>query len=132
MTGSSRATKARQLGDNPPRLVLGEQLGRRSPAGLILGAVFHDKAGVQFLDRPGRREATLRSLRQARHSLKLEDQPQRGHRIVDVATAGRMVQPIRNAPGALLAAFGRQMAEQGANVAQRSQRRDGRDLERSR
>jgi hypothetical protein len=43
-----------------------------------------------------------------------------------------MVQPIRNAPGALLAAFGRQMAEQGANVAQRSQRRDGRDLERSR
>ena len=85
MTGSSRATKARQLGDNPPRLVLGEQLGRRSPAGLILGAVFHDKAGVQFLDRPGRREATLRSLRQARHSLKLEDQPQRGHRIEENA-----------------------------------------------
>jgi len=51
---------------NPPRLVFGEQLGRRSPAGLILeidirkllaGAVPHHKASVQFFDGPRRREA---------------------------------------------------------------------------
>jgi hypothetical protein len=40
-----------------------------------------------------------------------------------------MVQPIGDmAPGTLLAALGRQTAKQGANVAQRSQRCDGRDL----
>ena len=40
-----------------------------------------------------------------------------------------MVQPIGDvAPCALLAAFGRQIAEQGANVAKRAQRSDGRIL----
>jgi hypothetical protein len=45
----------RRVGRNPPRLVFREQLGRRSPAGLILeidnsqlfaGIVFDDKAGL--------------------------------------------------------------------------------------
>jgi hypothetical protein len=59
----------RQLGDvrrDPPRLIAGQQLRRRSPAGLILeidvgerlaGVVLHDEAGVRFLDDPrgGRR-----------------------------------------------------------------------------
>jgi hypothetical protein len=66
-------SKSRQLGDtrrDPPRLVLGEHLRRRSPTGLFLKidigelltvAVLHDEAGiVVFLDRPGRREATGR------------------------------------------------------------------------
>jgi len=44
----------RRVGRNPPRLVFGEQFGRRAPAGLILeidigqllpGVVSHDKAG---------------------------------------------------------------------------------------
>ena len=47
-------------------LVLREQLGRRSPAGLIFEidigkllavVVARDQARLQFLDRPGRREA---------------------------------------------------------------------------
>jgi hypothetical protein len=51
---------------DPPRLVFCQQLGRGSPARLLLkvdigqllaAAVLHDKAGFQFLDRPGRREA---------------------------------------------------------------------------
>jgi hypothetical protein len=62
---------------------------------------------------------------QARHPLELQHQPQRGHCIINVAAARGLIQPIGNmTPGALLAAIGRQMAEQGANVAQRSQRRD--------
>jgi hypothetical protein len=45
----------RHVGRNPPRLVFGEQFGRRAPAGLILeidigqllpGVVGHDKAGT--------------------------------------------------------------------------------------
>jgi hypothetical protein len=52
-------------GRNPPRLVLCEQLGRRSTAGLILetdtceplhATIAHNRAGVLFLDRPRRRE----------------------------------------------------------------------------
>jgi hypothetical protein len=51
---------------DPSRLVLAKQLGRRSPARLILeinvsellpAVVAHDKAGIQFLDGPGRPEA---------------------------------------------------------------------------
>jgi hypothetical protein len=63
------AQQLRQLGDihsNPSRLILAEQLGCGSSARLIfvidIGellavVVTHDKAGVQFLDRPRRREA---------------------------------------------------------------------------
>jgi hypothetical protein len=59
----------RQLGDvrrDPPRLILSEQLGGRSAAGLLFeiderqflpGAILHYEAGFQFIDRPGRREA---------------------------------------------------------------------------
>jgi len=71
-TGQSRSL--RQFSNfhrDPPRLVFGEQLGRRSPAWLIpawliLGTdigklpaavIAHDIAGVQFLDGPRRREA---------------------------------------------------------------------------
>jgi hypothetical protein len=62
--------KLRQLGDvrcNPSRLIFAEQLCRRAPPRLFLEididkllavVVAHDKAGVQFFDRPGRREAT--------------------------------------------------------------------------
>ena len=42
-------------------------------------------------------------LRQARHPLKLQHQPQRGHSIIDVAAAGGLTQPIGDmTPGALL------------------------------
>jgi len=52
------------------------------------------------------------SLRQARHPLELQDQPQGYHRIIDVTAASGVVQPIGNmAPGALLAAAGRQILE---------------------
>ena len=69
------------------------------------------------------------SLRQTRHPFELQHQPQRGHCIIDVAAAGSMLQPIGDmTPSVLLAAFGRQIAEQGANVAKCSQRRDGREL----
>jgi hypothetical protein len=56
----------RNIRRNPPRLVFGEQLGRLSSARLILEinigkllavVVAHDKAGLQFFDGPGRREA---------------------------------------------------------------------------
>ena len=68
-------------------------------------------------------------MRQTGHPLKLQDEPQRRYRIIDVATPSGLIQPIGNVtPCALLAAGGRQIAEQGANVAQRAQRRDGRDL----
>jgi hypothetical protein len=52
---------------DPSRLVLAKQLGRRSPARLVLeinvsellpAVVAHDKAGIQFLDGPGRPEAS--------------------------------------------------------------------------
>jgi len=58
-----------QLGDirrDPSRFVAGEQLGRRSPAGLLLeidigellaSAVLHDEGSTNILDGPGRREA---------------------------------------------------------------------------
>jgi hypothetical protein len=71
----------RNIHRNPPRLVFGEQLRRRSAAGLILeidigqllpGAVRHDKAGVQFLDSPRRREATG-----GRHVMTITDPYQR-------------------------------------------------------
>ncbi len=64
------AQHLRQLGEvrrHSSRLVASEQLGRRSPAGLILeveigerlpGTVADDEAGVvRLIDRPGRREA---------------------------------------------------------------------------
>jgi hypothetical protein len=59
-SGLRRAHQPRQLGDvgrDPPRLVAGEQLGRRSPARLVLeidageflpAAVLQDEAGGQF------------------------------------------------------------------------------------
>jgi hypothetical protein len=59
----------------------------------------------------------------------LQHQPQRGHCIIDVPAACCELQPIGNVtPCFLLAAVGRQTAKQSANVAQRSQRCDGRDL----
>jgi hypothetical protein len=71
LKASALPQKLRQLrhvGRNPPRLVFREQLGSRSPAGLILEidigellavVIAHDKAGGLLLDRPGRREAAL-------------------------------------------------------------------------
>jgi hypothetical protein len=53
---------------NPPRLVFREQLGRRSPARLILiinvpellpVAINHDEGRTDILDRSGRREAAF-------------------------------------------------------------------------
>jgi hypothetical protein len=70
-TGHRPAQQLRQLrhvGGEAQRLVAGEQLGRRSPAGLILEIdvgerllvrVPDDEAGVRFLDGPRRREAAL-------------------------------------------------------------------------
>jgi hypothetical protein len=58
-----------QCHHNPPRLVFGEQLGGRSPAGFILeidirellaGAVLHGKGRADILDSPRRREAASR------------------------------------------------------------------------
>src|SRR6185437_13774946 len=61
-----------QLSDvhrNAPRLVLGHELGSRTPAGLLLVidirerlpvGVPHGEAGMRLLDGPGRREAALR------------------------------------------------------------------------
>jgi hypothetical protein len=61
----SRLRLAQQIGQlrdvrsNPPRLVFGEQLGRRASAGLFLvikiaellaAAVLHDKGGARLLD----------------------------------------------------------------------------------
>jgi len=63
------AQQLRQLGDvcgDAPRLVAGEQLGRRAASRLILevnvgerlaAVVADDEAGVGLLDGPGRREA---------------------------------------------------------------------------
>jgi hypothetical protein len=58
---SAKLRQLRDIGRDPPRLVFAEQLGGRSPAGLILeinigellAAVIADnKTGVLFLDRP--------------------------------------------------------------------------------
>jgi hypothetical protein len=58
---------------------------------------------------------------QARHPFELQDQAQCHHGVIDVAAAGSIGDPIGNvAPGFLLAAIGRQMAEQAANIAQRA------------
>ncbi len=68
----------RQLGDvgrDPPRLVAGEQFGRRPPSRFILAideskcllvAVADDEARRGFLDGPGRPEAALRRVLFAR------------------------------------------------------------------
>jgi len=65
-------TNSGSFGDiagDPPRLIFGEQLGRRTPAGFVLqidvgqflpGVVLHDTAGVQFFDGAGRQEAAGR------------------------------------------------------------------------
>jgi hypothetical protein len=62
LSGGQRGSSSGSLADirrNPPRLVFGEQLGRRSPAGILLEidvgdllavAVTDNKAGLQFVD----------------------------------------------------------------------------------
>ena len=70
---SSPVHQRRQLGIRraPPRLILGEQLGRRSPAELILeidigerlaAVVANGEARGLLLDRPRRREAVCAAL----------------------------------------------------------------------
>jgi hypothetical protein len=92
--------------------------------------VAHDKAGGQSLDSPRRRESGGPSLRQTRHPLKLQYQPQDNHSIIDVVAASRMVQTIGDVPPSItFAEFGRQAAlHKLANIAERVQCRDGRDF----
>jgi len=70
-----RASSSGQLGDirrDPPRLIFREQLGRRSPAGLVLEVdigelltvvIAHHKAGRLFFDLPRRREAAIAAIK---------------------------------------------------------------------
>ncbi len=80
------AQHLRQLGEvrrHSSRLVASEQLGRRSPAGLILeveigerlpGTVADDEAGVvRLIDRPGRREAAPGGIALRRYSFGFYD-----------------------------------------------------------
>jgi hypothetical protein len=73
-------------------------------------------------------------LGQTRHLLKLQYQTKRDFHVLDVTAASRMVQPIGYvAPGFPLPAFSRQVLfHELADISQRTQRRDGRYLERPR